>query len=220
VNLRRPHRAWPGSALLTRFAVIFLVVSLLFAVVYGGADAITARRAHRLRVDLPFEAAIPFVPGLAWIYMSIYLPFLAAPFLLRSRRELDALAAALAVVIVTAGLVFLLLPAELGYPPPPGLGRSAGATVFRIADRLNLEYNLVPSLHVALSAACLAVYARRAAAGGRLLLGAWALAIGASTLLTHQHHLLDIVTGYALAVAAVAWVYRPLAAVRPPSASS
>ena len=44
------------------------------------------------------------------------LVFAPAPFILRSRRELEALAVSLAVVTAVAGISFLLLPAELAYP--------------------------------------------------------------------------------------------------------
>jgi hypothetical protein len=202
---------WPGARLLAIFAVLYLAVSVLFAAVYVGADARTRALARRVRVDLPFERAIPFVPAMAWVYMSIYVPFLLAPFVLRSRRELQALALSASAVILVAGVGFILIPAELGYEPPSGLGPPLTMAVFHFADRLNLDYNLVPSLHVALSATCAAALATRAAPAGRRLLLAWALAVGASTLLTHQHHVVDVVSGYLVAGAAFRWIYRPLA---------
>jgi membrane-associated phospholipid phosphatase len=64
-----------------------------------------------------------------------------------------------------------------------------------------LEYNMVPSLHVALSVCCVAIFVRRATAFGRVLLWSWAAAIALSTLLTHQHHVIDAVTGWLLGLA-------------------
>ena len=99
---------------------------------------------------------------------------------------------------VVAAIIILLIPAQLAYGPPedPGVWQP----LFHFADRLNLDYNLVPSLHVALSFVCIELFALRANTTGKNLLRAWGGLIAASTILTHQHHLLDAVTGWLLAV--------------------
>jgi membrane-associated phospholipid phosphatase len=140
--------------------------------------------------------------------MSLYLLFAAAPLVLRTRRELNALSATLAVVILVAGLGFLALPAELAYDADREWGVWAGW--FAVADQMNLHYNLAPSLHVALSVVCVDVFARRASGWTKGLLWLWAAAIALSTLLTHEHHLLDAVTGWLLALAGTNWLYRRL----------
>jgi membrane-associated phospholipid phosphatase len=63
-------------------------------------------------------------------------------------------------------------------------------------------------LHVALSIICVELFAAHAGQGGKILLRAWGLLIAASTLLTHQHHLVDAVTGYLIAFAVVRFVKR------------
>jgi membrane-associated phospholipid phosphatase len=198
---------WPGWRQL-RFAwLVSLAGVLWFVFVYGGCDAVTAQRTFRVRVHLDAELGIPFVPQAAVIYMSIYLLFLAAPFILRRRQEFLALSLTLNLVILAGGICFLLVPAELAFAPPKDLSALPGA--FRLADKLNLTYNLVPSLHVALSVVCIAAFAARTGKIGRMGLWAWAIAIAASTLLTHQHHLLDVVTGFVLAIMAFRLVYSP-----------
>jgi membrane-associated phospholipid phosphatase len=104
------------------------------------------------------------------------------------------------VIILIGGIGLLLIPGQLAFRPETNLGAFPG--LFRFADRLNLTYNLVPSLHVALSVACIATYAQRSGIVVRILLWAWALAISASTVLTHQHHVLDVVTGWIVALSA------------------
>ncbi len=202
----------PSRPALLRFVRLSLAVALLFAVVYVGADALTARRARLRRVDFAWESTIAFVPEAAWVYSSIYLVFLAVPFVLRRERELGALAAALTAVIAAGGAGFLLLPSRLAYAPAPLVCDPLTAAVFHLSDRINLEYNLLPSLHVALSTTTLGAMATRARHGGRLALLALAGVIGLSTLLTHQHHVLDVVAGYAVSAAALLFVYRPLSA--------
>ena len=152
------------------------------------------------------------------VYLSIHLLFAAVPFILRTRREIRAFILTLVAVIAIAGVGFVLLPAELAFPPPGDLG--TWQALFRLADWLNLDYNLVPSLHVALSVACLAAFASRAGLVGAALLWTWAGAIAASTLLTHQHHLLDVATGAALGLGANRLIYRQLVSASRASATS
>ena len=193
-----PFWDWPGWKHI-RFATLISLIGILwFVVVYGGCDAITVHRATRIRIHLDSELSIPFIPETVLIYMSIYLLFVAAPFILRQRNEFLTLAITLDVIILAGGAGFLLIPAQLAFAPPTDLGAFPG--LFRFADRLNLTYNLVPSLHVALSVACIATYAARTGTIGKVLLWIWGLAISASTLFTHQHHVLDVVTGWIVAL--------------------
>jgi hypothetical protein len=196
---RPPFVAWPGWAQL-RFATgLTILVGLWFGLVFVGADWLTAHHAARVRIHLDAELRVPLVPSFLVAYMSIYLLFLAVPFVLRSRREATSLALAQFVAILAAGFGFLLIPGRLAYAPPGDLGR--WEPLFHLADRMNLDYDLVPSLHVAMSIVCIEAFARRAGSTGKVALRSWGLVIAASTLLTHQHHLLDVVTGYGLAMA-------------------
>jgi len=166
---------------------------------------VTAHRPGRLHAFLPFELSIPLVPSMVIAYMSIYLIWIPAPFLLRKRRQVNCLALALALVILIAGLGFLAFPAELGFPPmsvdlarlDPGSAQR-WSTWLRLADLLNLDYDLIPSLHVAMFVTTAGAYAAESARVGRVVLGLWAAAVVASTVLTHQHHLIDVVAGIAL----------------------
>jgi len=200
---RRPFLAWPGWAHLKSAWLQTLFVCLWFAVVFVGADWFTAHRTTRVRVHLDAELHIPLVPAFTLVYMSIYALFLAAPFVLRTRREITMLAITQASATSIAGICFLLIPAKLAYTPPTDSQLGGWKGLFDFADRLNLDYNLVPSLHVALSIICLELFAVHAGSGGKILLRAWGLLIAGSTLLTHQHHLADVVTGYALALVVV-----------------
>jgi hypothetical protein len=203
---REPFLAWPGWALFTQALLLALPVTLWWVFVFHGADWLTGLRSHRVRVHLDAELAMPFVPPFVLAYLSMDIVFIPAPFILRSRREVQALALSVAVVTAVAGLGFLLLPAELAYPSrDPG----TWSPLFAVAREMALTYNLVPSLHVALSCLCLAAYATRCGAAGKVLLGIWAGAIALSTLLTHQHHLLDVATGLALAIAGKRFIYDP-----------
>jgi membrane-associated phospholipid phosphatase len=198
--MKPPFLAWPGWPFL-RFAwLLSLVNGAWFAFVYGGCDWLTAHRTLRVPIHLPIELSIPLVPGMVLAYLSIDLLFLMGPFIIRERREFAALIRGLALATFIAGIGFLLLPAVPAYAPPGDLGIWAG--LFQFAHTVTLTYNMAPSLHVALSACCIAAFARHASRPGAFLLWSWAALIALSTLLTHMHHLIDVVTGWLLGLAA------------------
>jgi hypothetical protein len=196
--------ALPGWLLLSYTLVLAIPVLLWWVFVYHGANWLTDLRSYRVRIHLDAELAIPLVPPFILAYLSMDLVFVPAPFILRNRRELEALCLSLMGVTTAAGLSFLLFPAELAYPHgDPG----AWSRLFTFAQDMALPFNLVPSLHVAMSCICLAAYSTRCGIAGKALLGVWAFAIALSTLLTHQHHVLDVATGLALAVAGKRFIY-------------
>ena len=197
-----PFVAWPGWRHLAYATGLIVLVSILFFIVYGGADYLTARRAHHFQLIVPAELSIPLWPWTIVVYDSLYLFFLLAPFVLRTDDSFRRLARSATVTILFAGLCFLLIPAKLGFPVMSVTGRFQ--TLFELSDRVNLDYNLVPSLHVGLTVLCLLAFWPRASAPLRAALSLWALALASSTLLTHQHHVLDIASGAGVA----AWVAR------------
>jgi membrane-associated phospholipid phosphatase len=203
---QRPFLGWPGWRHLGFTWLLSTIVTAWFAVVFTATNSFTASRTTRVRVHLDAELQIPLIPAFTIFYMSIYLLFAAAPFVLRTRREIVRLAIAQSLAIFIAGIFFLLIPAPLAYAPPTDLG--VWQNLFQFADNLNLDYNLVPSLHVALSFVCIGFFAQHASVSGKVLLRSWGWLIAASTILTHQHHLLDAVTGWLLALAVVKLAHR------------
>jgi membrane-associated phospholipid phosphatase len=195
-----PFIAWPGWPHLLYAWALSLVNGIWFMLVFGGCDFITSHRSLRIPIHFAAELKIPFIPAMTAVYMSIYLLFLAGPFILRTRREFRAVIATLATMIGIAGVGFLLIPGQLAFSPPREQDLGIWAGTFHLADRLNLDYDLVPSLHVALSVACITAFCSHTGVTGRTLLRIWATAIALSTLLTHQHHVIDVVTGWFLAI--------------------
>jgi membrane-associated phospholipid phosphatase len=184
-------------------------VATLFAVVYFGANWLAAHSPRHYRLYFNWELSIPFVPAMIYVYASILILFLLPPLLLK-RHEFAALARAMVAVILVAAASFLLLPAEPGFQRPahvPGYD-----AVFQALYALDQPYNLVPSLHIACAALCVAALLhagpRTALKLGLLL---WAVLLSVSVLLVHQHHLLDVVTGWLLGLAAYRLVYLPRA---------
>lgn len=171
-------------------------LSALFVVVYGWCNWFTAQRANVPTLFFEWERAIPFVPLMIVPYMSIDLFFVAAPFLCRSDRELAAFSRRIAAAIVIGGVCFLLFPLRFAFERPHAAGwLGAFFDWFRGMDR---PYNLLPSLHIALRTILADLYARHTRGLFRYASNIWFVLIGLSAVLTYQHHVMDVVAGFAL----------------------
>jgi membrane-associated phospholipid phosphatase len=199
---------WPGWGNLRFSLALGLAQSLLFAIIYGGADWIAHRHTYRVGMHLDADLAIPLVPAMAIAYLSLMPLLWMAPFVLHTRRELLAYVLALAAATVTAGFFFLALPAADAFEPPDDLLLGEFAPFYHTATTLALRHNYLPSLHVAFTTIGVLAYSTRAGLLAKLVLGVWGALIVASTLLTHQHYSLDVVGGLILGWGAVHLVYR------------
>ncbi len=160
--------------------------------IYVGADWLTGLREERVQIHSEIELNIAFIPAFILVYRSIDWMFLSVPFILRTRREIRGLTWALMLVTSIAGVGFVLLPAQAAYPPQdPGMWKD----FYAWNQRIVLTYNMVPSLHVALSVVTLGAFSYCCGILGKGLLLCWCLAIALSTLLTHHHHVFDVLTG-------------------------
>lgn len=190
---REPGLAWLAGAYL-------LAVGAMF----GAGYQLTLHRAERLWVlanGLPSswlaaDAWVPFWAPALVPYASINLAYPAAFFLCRDLRELQGLALRLMAVQALAFTAFWQWPLRLAHPRPELSGPWAEA--YGWLGWFDRPYNLVPSLHVAALVVLWAAGCRRFGPRARPWLHAWALAVALSTLLSWQHHLLDVAAGAAL----------------------
>ena len=137
-------------------------------------------------------------------YLSIDLFFVAAPFLCRSERELATFSKRIVAAIVVAGICFLLFPLRFAFERP-----SRG----RLARR---SLRLVPRDGPALQLASLAPHRfpndpgpTLSPAYSRILRAAsnvWFVLVGLSTVFTYQHHVMDVVAGFALGVCCIYFI--------------
>lgn len=180
------------------YAKWFGWVSLAFFPIYPACNWISSIRTRTFGLYLPAELAIPLVPAFVWVYFSMYAIFLLPPFLLDA-EAIPRLGRRLVKGTLWAGLVFLVLPTHLGFPrvlPADPAYHRAFLGIFK----WDHPHNLVPSLHVVYTTLFLLAYIqdgpRRIPA---LLWWTWMALVTASTVLVHQHHVLDVVTGLMLA---------------------
>jgi len=193
-GIRGPAR-WGITAAAARTS---LLLSLLFLVVYGSCNWITTQRTDVGTWYFAWERHIPFVPLMIIPYMSIDLFFVAAPFLCRDAQELRTFTRRVSLAIVVAGICFLILPLRFAFERPMTTGWLG--TLFNAFRSLDQPYNLFPSLHIALRTLLADLYARHSRGLGYILLQVWFSLIGLSTVFTYQHHIVDVLGGFVLAV--------------------
>ena len=156
---------------------------------------LTSLRSAPLHLYFTWELAIPFVPQFIWPYLSMYALFLLPPLLIPA-ENMPALGKQLIVGCLISAACFLVLPAELGFVRQ--LPRAPYAAIYAKVFSVDRPFNLVPSLHVIFSTAIALACAGFARPAVRLALLLWLTVIVASTLLVHQHHLLDLAVALAI----------------------
>lgn len=197
MNTRPPLFGWPRRDELRLTGAMALGFACFFLLVYGGASQVTGFYTWGVHIDLPLERHIPFVPAWAAVYVSMDLLLLLSLLVFRTWREMVPFVLALCLETVLGALCFLVLPVEVAWPPREVHG--SWASVFFLADTMNLERNYLPSLHVAFACTAALAYGERGGWLARSTFGLWAAAIAASTLLIHEHHLADVLAGALLA---------------------
>ena len=173
-------------------------LSALFLVVYGWTNWFTAQRGIVSTLSFAWERSIPFVPLMIVPYMSIDLFFVGAPFFCRSDRELATFSKRIAAAILVAGACFLLFPFRFSFERP-AVGGWLGA-FFDWFRGLDQPHNLLPSLHITFCTILANHYARHTRGFWRGASNIWFVLIAFSAVLTYQHHVMDVVAGFALGV--------------------
>lgn len=201
-----PLLAWPGWASLRLSLPLAWLFFKFFFTVYGGASLLARLRDPGPGFHFSWEPGLPFVPSFAFVYLSVPLVLALAPFILRTWRGFMPFFVTLVAETLVAGVFFLLFPMDNAYPKRVASG--FGSAAFHLADRLNLEHNELPSLHIAFVVTAALVFGRRCGWLGRSLFFLWAAGVAVSTLFLHEHHVLDVAAGAALGFAAVAVVHR------------
>jgi len=166
-------------------------------VVYGFCNWFTSLRHNVPSFYFGWERYIPFVPLMIVPYMSIDLFFVTAPFLCHDDAERHTLARRLAAATLIAGVCFLCFPLKFAFARP-AVGGWLGV-VFNKFRQMDHPYNEFPSLHIAFRTILAEFYGRHSRGILNVASAIWFSLIGFSTVLTYQHHVIDVVGGFALA---------------------
>jgi len=199
-NLAAPEtlaaRARPDGRRVQTYLLWAGWVGVAFFAVYPTLNWLTSLRSSPFHLYVPAELDVPFVPQFVWAYFSMYLLFAMPPFFIQA-EQLPALGKQLIAGTLASGLLFLLFPAELGFARTiPAETPYAG--IYAAMFGVDRPYNLVPSLHVVFSTAIALACADVAKPGARVVLLGWLAVIATSTVLVHQHHVLDVAAAFLL----------------------
>ena len=187
----------PSLETLSTFLKELLSKGLLFISIYFFTNWSASQRLDPLHLYTSWELEIPLVPAFIWVYISAYLCCLLPLFLL-TPDQIKAFGRSILKCILIAGAIFFLFPAKLGFPREHFVEGYDG--IYQLLYKLDQPYNLVPSLHVGLAVAMVQTVTTYVTHRGlRWALHVWVALIICSVVLVHQHHLLDVVTGFALA---------------------
>lgn len=189
--------SWPGTARWLAYLKFLGLFCVTFFPVYILCGRFTAWSGRAGDLHLEWERNIPLVPQMIWFYLSLYSVFLLPAFHFDETR-LSRLSRQSVLTILIAGLVFVILPARSGFPAAEISGHTA--IMFEVLRSLDTPYNLVPSLHVAFAVLLLLACRETAGTSLKTIYMAWLVLLAASTVLVHQHHILDVVSGVGLAL--------------------
>lgn len=176
-----------------------LFLGPLFFLLYGICNWLTSLRSDVPTAYFEWERAIPFVSAMIIPYLSTDFFFAGSFFLCRDSRELQTLGLRFLSAILLSAAGFLLFPLRFAFERPE-IDGIYGA-LFHLLGSFDEPYNQAPSLHLSLLVLQWMVYARHTHGVLRTGLYVWSVLIGLSTVLTYQHHVLDLCTGVAVAIA-------------------
>ena len=196
----------------TRIKALFkwgLIGAFTCSGIYLGTNEIAAQRTSFYQLYFEFEREIPMVPWMIHIYNSFHILLFMNFLIIKNSLKIKAIAISLISSSAIASVFFLLFPAELGFSRTETI--QGYEFWYNALHWLDHPHNLVPSLHITFSA--LSAYVISTEMGSvflKLIFLLWFLLICSSIVLVHQHHLMDIVSGFVLAVLVKFAVYDKL----------
>lgn len=182
---------------------------LLCTVLYLSSNCIVETLLSHHQLYLECEKDIPQVPGMILFYESYSLLVLLSFIYAKSPKNIRALSITMMVSSVIACAIFLLFPGELGFSRTMNI--QGYESMFEVLHRMDKPHNLYPSLHITFSAISAFTLLRHTQKKRmQVLLILWVIMIALSVILTHQHHLFDIATGFVLAWITLKCIYLKL----------
>jgi membrane-associated phospholipid phosphatase len=181
--------------ILKAFILACLRCGFVFATCYYPSDWLAEQASSIWIVSMHWELSTPYHPLWFLPYFSAFAVVALLPFYLRTPGEIFCWEKSTVLAILFATPFFLLFPTKSGY-----LANDNGifSPLYEWAILISRHHNLFPSLHVALSFIAINALKRNVGPRTSSFFTAWLVLIAASTLLTHQHHAIDIPAGILL----------------------
>lgn len=183
-----------------RRELLMLGVAAVVMVVYFGANYF-GRLLPKVYSNLgfAFESAIPLIPAMVPLYLTVYFVYLAPFFFVFNRHKYARVMQAYLFVVLVSGLIYITLPTKVTWPP--FVAKSTVDCFIVFLRNMDVPYCAIPSMHVSLAFLATFVVASENKKWGYVIAVAATL-ITFSTLFTKQHYLLDLVAGFVLSVIA------------------
>ena len=186
------------------FAILYSLTNLyaqtlLYGIQFSELSSINSvwpKKVYNLAT--PIDVAIPFIPLMIVPYSWSIMLFCAGFFMVKTPAQLSLLTGKLILATLFACFIFYIFPAKFTFERPTVLGWAHyGYQFLHITDK---PFNQFPSLHVAYAVLLgTSLWQLSKSALYRLALCCICSLIIVSTVLTYQHHLLDIAGGLLLA---------------------
>ena len=180
-----------------KYLFVFISVYAVWGIAYSLIGQVTSGwNLHNISVSP--DNKIPFIPSFEYLYFLCYIIPFTPLLVINETSKMNALIWAFVVMNLAAFLIFLIYPVVV---PRPELQDENSITYFLI----NLQHtqdkpvNNFPSLHAA-NALLIYLLCRNYYKWLDVILILAATGIGISALLVKQHYLLDILSGYLLAL--------------------
>lgn len=164
-----------------------------FFLLYGWANAWSARQPSVPSLAFAWERHIPFVPAFILPYMSEDVFYGLSLLLVSSKEMLDRHAQRLLLVTGVCIACFFAFPLQFSFTRPPVEGFNGW--LLEILTGFDKPYNEAPSLHIALLVILWVHFGRQVTGWVWRALQLWFVLIGLSVLLVWQHHVIDVVLG-------------------------
>lgn len=168
----------------------------------GLAYGLTSSKDQATAYLLPPSAIdlwIDFDPNAIWAYLSFFLlvplAFLACP-----QHRLNWLTRSMQLSALVAGVIFILWPTTMEFPPVTQ--DTFSASMLKLLILVDSVRNCLPSLHVTLTLLSVAALWQRAQHLRNIALTGWGSVISFSILQLHRHQFVDLLGGIALALCA------------------
>lgn len=187
------------------FAILYSLTNiyaqtLFYDIQFSGLNNINSVWSKKVyNLVTPIDSALPFIPLMIVPYSWSILLFCASFFMVKTPEQLSLLTKRLILATLFACLIFYVFPAKFSFERPTVLGWAYyGYQFLHITDK---PFNQLPSLHVTYAVLLgMSLWQISKSALYRLALCCICNLIIVSTVLTYQHHLLDIAGGLLLAV--------------------
>jgi membrane-associated phospholipid phosphatase len=174
-----------------------ILLNLLFIFVYGGTNWINSQRTDHWTLYSHSELSIPLIPEFIFLYLSFSLLTIAPLFILQN-SQIILLAKRMALGIIVSGVIFLLIPTQLGFSRT--IETIDYNLWFSLLYQVDYPYNLFPSLHIVLSTITFLGLLPFCSKTLSLIFSLWWLLLCSSVIFVHQHHIADIAGGLLIAL--------------------